>query len=163
MDSPSIVNGSLRNGSKSTSHSPHPPDTMPIQARDKIDEDLKQETVGADIVVKQEPGQPPKLARGFSQKVVVPQSRQLFTHLPDSTDHALDTFERIEACWYANKNMGYTEHAMECDCAEEWGKSSELLYPCATSRPRMEIPALSSKRLEIGGGIMTRAPLEPHH
>lgn len=79
-----------------------------------------QETIGGDIL-KQEPGQPPKLSRSSSQKVV-PRPPQLFDHLPNSTQDALATFEQIDACWYANKYMGYTEHAMECDCAEEWGK-----------------------------------------
>lgn len=84
---------------------------------------MKQETVGGDIVVKQEPGQPPKLSRSSSQKVARGPP-QLFSHLPDSTADALATFEQIESCWYANKYMGYTEHAMECDCAEEWGMYS---------------------------------------
>ncbi|KAK5798588.1 hypothetical protein VI817_004878 [Penicillium citrinum] len=78
-----------------------------------------QETVGGDILVKEEPGQPPKLSRSSSQKVTS-RPPQLFDHLPDSTQDALATFEQIDACWYANKYMGYTEHAMECDCAEEW-------------------------------------------
>ncbi|KAJ5081352.1 hypothetical protein NUU61_009616 [Penicillium alfredii] len=76
------------------------------------------ENVG-DLVVKQEPGQPPKLSRSSSQKVVS-RPPPLYTHLPDSTQDALATFEQIQACWYANKYMGYTEHAMECDCTEEW-------------------------------------------
>ncbi|KAJ5414550.1 hypothetical protein N7509_001177 [Penicillium cosmopolitanum] len=77
-----------------------------------------EETVGGDILLKQEPGQPPKLSRSSSQKVVS-RPPQLFDHLPDSTQDALATFEQIQACWYANKYMGYTEHAMECDCSEE--------------------------------------------
>lgn len=86
---------------------------------------MKQETVGGDIVVKQEPGQPPKLSRSSSQKIARGPP-QLFSHFPDSTADALATFEQIDACWYANKYMGYTEHAMECDCAEEWGMYSFL-------------------------------------
>lgn len=81
----------------------------------------KEEKVGGDITVKMEPGQPPKLSRSSSQKVVA-QPPQLFLHLPDSTAEAQSTFEVIETCTYANKYMGYTEHAMECDCAEEWGE-----------------------------------------
>lgn len=80
------------------------------------------EKLTGDILVKQEPGQPPKLTRSSSQKVVSRPPQQ-FAHLPDSTRDALATFEQTEACWYANKYMGYTEHAMECDCAEEWGES----------------------------------------
>ncbi|PYI10051.1 hypothetical protein BO78DRAFT_13243 [Aspergillus sclerotiicarbonarius CBS 121057] len=79
--------------------------------------------VGGDIIVKLEPGQPPKLTRSSSQKVVA-RPPQLFSHLPDSTAEAQATFDLMGTCTYANKFMGYTEHAMECDCAEEWGKSS---------------------------------------
>lgn len=85
------------------------------------DSTAKEEKVGGDITVKMEPGQPPKLSRSSSQKVVA-QAPQLFLHLPDSTAEAQSTFEVMETCTYANKYMGYTEHAMECDCAEEWGK-----------------------------------------
>lgn len=85
------------------------------------DSTAKEEKVGGDITVKMEPGQPPKLSRSSSQKVVA-QPPQLFLHLPDSTAEAQSTFEVMETCTYANKYMGYTEHAMECDCAEEWGK-----------------------------------------
>ena len=85
--------------------------------------DKLEEKVGGDIIVKLEPGQPPKLTRSSSQKVVA-RPPQLFSHLPDSTAEAEATFDLMDACTYANKFMGYTEHAMECDCAEEWGKSS---------------------------------------
>lgn len=93
----------------------------------KEDDDAigQDEKVGGDITVRLEPGQPPKLARSTSQKVV-PRPPQLFLDLPDSTKEARSTFEVMETCTYANKYMGYTEHAMDCDCAEEWGK---LLLP----------------------------------
>ncbi|KAI9374517.1 hypothetical protein BJX61DRAFT_540761 [Aspergillus egyptiacus] len=87
------------------------------------------EKVGGDISVKLEPGQPPKLARSSSQKVV-PRPPQLFSHLPDMTQEAQKTFEVIEACQYANKYMGYTEHAMECDCAEEWDTATSTNRAC---------------------------------
>ncbi|KAL4883073.1 hypothetical protein BJY04DRAFT_226832 [Aspergillus karnatakaensis] len=87
------------------------------------------EKVGGGISVKLEPGQPPKLARSSSQKVV-PRPPQLFLHLPDSTKEAQKSFEVIDYCQYANKYMGYTEHAMECDCAEEWDPSSSTNRAC---------------------------------
>ncbi|KAL2824008.1 hypothetical protein BDW59DRAFT_148048 [Aspergillus cavernicola] len=87
------------------------------------------EKVGGDISVKLEPGQPPKLARSSSQKVI-PRPPQLFSHLPDSTQEAQKMFEVIEKCQYANKYMGFTEHAMECDCAEEWDPSSSTNRAC---------------------------------
>ena len=46
----------------------------------------------------------------------------LFDDLPDATDKANSTYTVIDSCTYQNKYLGYTEHAMECDCAEEWGK-----------------------------------------
>ncbi|KAI1965929.1 histone methyltransferase set2 [Ophidiomyces ophidiicola] len=77
------------------------------------------EKVGGDIAVKQEPGQPLKLTRSASQKLPS-RAAPLFDHLDDVTAEASGTFQVIETCTYANKYMGYTEHAMDCDCAEEW-------------------------------------------
>ncbi|KAJ5693397.1 Histone-lysine N-methyltransferase H3 lysine-36 specific [Penicillium macrosclerotiorum] len=138
MGSSDATNGNeiLQNGrSERSSRSPLPPIKKEASADDeaaamKADSDsgamkdehentLKEETISGEIVVKQMPGQPPKLSRSSSQKVV-PRPPQLFSDLPDSTADALATFEQMDACWYANKYMGYTEHAMECDCAEEW-------------------------------------------
>lgn len=137
MDSPSVNGHALKNGRKSTSRSPYPAkpdtDTMPIK------DEPAEEKVGGDIVVKQEPGQPPKIARSASQKVV-PRPPQLFAHLPDSTKDALATFEQIPECIYANKHMGYTEHAMDCDCDEEWGKCWLFFTPSTLRRVR-NIPA----------------------
>lgn len=79
------------------------------------------------ISIKREPSQPPKLARSASQKVV-PRTPCLFDDLPDSTADARATFQTLEFCTYTNKNMGYTEHAMECDCNEEWGKLNPSYY-----------------------------------
>ena len=98
--------------SKSTSRHTTPSPTK--------DEDEAEQKVGGDITLKIEPGQPPKLTRKSSQKIV-PRTPQLFDDLPDSTDEATSTFEVMESCTYANKYMGATEHAMDCDCPEEWG------------------------------------------
>lgn len=54
----------------------------------------------------------------------VPRVAALFDHLPDATAEATSTFALMESCTYSNKYLGYTEHAMECDCSEEWGRSS---------------------------------------
>jgi [histone H3]-lysine36 N-trimethyltransferase len=83
--------------------------------------DMMTSSIGGDITFKQEPGKPPKLARSSSQKVVA-RPPQLFNHLPDSVNEACQTFEVIQGCIYGSKYMGHTEHAMECDCSEEWGK-----------------------------------------
>ena len=81
----------------------------------------KEEIVGGDITVKLEPGKPPKLSRSSSQKTVS-RPAPLFGDYPDHTDEAKDTFQVIPECLYSNKFIGSTEHGMECDCADEWGK-----------------------------------------
>lgn len=63
-------------------------------------------------------------ARKSSQK---PASRQapLFTEHPDKTKEACDAFQVIPDCLYGSKHMGSTDNdAFDCDCREEWGKSS---------------------------------------
>lgn len=49
----------------------------------------------------------------------------LFNDLPDATEEANSGYQVIESCIYQNKYLGYTEHAMDCDCTEEWGESSK--------------------------------------
>lgn len=88
---------------------------------EKDEDEQPEEKVAGSITLKLEPGHPPKLSRTASQKVV-PRPAPLFNHLPDSTAEATSTFQLIDDCTYASKYMGYTEHAMECDCTEEWGK-----------------------------------------
>lgn len=80
-----------------------------------------EETVGGDVTVKIEPGRPPKLSRSTSHKIEK-RPRQLFFDYPDNTAEACSTFDILKECTYANKHLGTTEHALECDCSEEWGK-----------------------------------------
>lgn len=90
----------------------------------KEDPDVKEETVGGEIVVKNEPGKPPKLARSSSQKILVPKkAANLFGDLPDKTTEATGIFQVIRDCIYQNKNIGHSEDdAFECECDEDWGK-----------------------------------------
>ena len=81
----------------------------------------REKIVGGDITLKMEPGQPPKLARSSTKKVVA-KVPQLFSHLADMTSKACSVFQTITECIYSSKWIGSTEHAMECDCSEEWGK-----------------------------------------
>ena len=121
--------------SSSSSSSPSLPPIAPTPADEAtMTKPSEEETRAGDMVVTQEPGQPPKLARSTSQKVV-PRAPRLFAHLPDRTQEALASFEKIEVSWYANKYMGYTEHAMECDCAEEWGKSRLFFHMSLRKNP----------------------------
>jgi len=92
-------------------------------AESPVDKDEHEEIVGGDITVKLEPGKAPKLSRSASQKIVS-RPPPLFLDAPDKTDEATSTFHVITDCVYAAKYLGSTEHALECDCAEEWGKSA---------------------------------------
>lgn len=86
-----------------------------------------EDIIGGDITVKQEPGQPPKLSRSSTKKMPS-RPPPIFSDLEDSTQDALKSFEPLSACIYANKYLGTTEHALECDCSEDWGKFVPLLY-----------------------------------
>lgn len=81
----------------------------------------EQETIGGDVTLKLEPGKPPKLSRSVSHKVEK-RPPQLFLESEDKTAEAVSTFELLPVCTYANKFLGTTEPALECDCSEEWGK-----------------------------------------
>ena len=82
-----------------------------------------EEIIGGEVTVKQEPGQPPKLSRSTSHKIAS-RAPPLFQDYPDKTKEAKGTFELISECSYTSKWIGSTEHdSMDCDCAEEWGKT----------------------------------------
>lgn len=108
--------------SKSTPHSPiKSSQTSQSPQNSDMSKSEHEETVGGAVTVKLEPGQPPKLARSSSHKVWS-RPAPLFDDSPSKTDEAKTKFEAIPACIYGSKYMGSTEHGMDCDCAEEWGK-----------------------------------------
>lgn len=82
---------------------------------------------GVDTIKKNESpdidSRPSRKANRASKKPV-PRIAPLFSDLPDATDEANKSYQVIDACLYQNKYLGYTEHAMECDCNEEWGQSA---------------------------------------
>lgn len=80
-----------------------------------------EETVGGGVTLKLEPGKPPKLSRTTSHKIER-RPPPLFFDYEDKTGEATSTFTILPDCNYARKDLGDTEHALECDCAEEWGK-----------------------------------------
>lgn len=87
-----------------------------------------EEVIGGDVTVKLEPGQPPKLTRSTSQRIVAGPS-QLFDDKPSKTAESKSHFQLIAECTYANKHLGYTEHgSMDCDCTEEWGMRDSTSY-----------------------------------
>lgn len=85
----------------------------------------EEEVVGGDITLKMEPGKTPKLSRTAPQRVVA-RPPPLFVDSVDATEEAKETFAVLAECSYANKHIGTTDPALECDCSEEWGGSSYL-------------------------------------
>lgn len=95
-----------RVGSAGTPHSP-----AVKQEDDKL---------AGDITVKVEPGQAPKLSRSSSKKMPLRPAPK-FLDCPDAGLEARRGFESLGSCTYANKYLGTTDPALECDCQEEWG------------------------------------------
>ena len=84
----------------------------------------QEEVVGGEVTVKQEPGQPPKLSRSTSRKILS-KPPQLYNNYADKTREAEGTFQVIPECSYTSKYIGSTEQdSMDCDCAEEWGMNT---------------------------------------
>lgn len=130
--SPSLPLAKIKSSQSSSSANSVKSDNTPLTPTDKKE---SEEKLAGEVTLKMEPGQPPKLARSSTQKAPA-KTAPLFDHLSDATDEAKTSFAVMEACTYANKYLGYTEHAMECDCSEEWSKSSSrshsnrsTLYP----------------------------------
>ncbi|KAL9107620.1 MAG: hypothetical protein Q9227_007523 [Pyrenula ochraceoflavens] len=124
--SPSLPPSKPKSDRSSSANSVKSHSTTSTPARNK--EEIE-EKVGGEVTLKMEPGQPPKLARSTSQKIA-PRTPLLFDHLRDATTEATSTFTLMESCTYSNKYLGYTEHAMECDCSEEWSPVSKSNHAC---------------------------------
>jgi SET domain-containing protein len=88
-----------------------------------------EETLGGDITLKMEPGKAPKLSRTASQKVIS-RPPPLYLDLPDSTSAAKQTFVVLPECTYANKTIGTTDPALECDCQEEYDTTTKTNHAC---------------------------------
>lgn len=125
MDTKSAPEKKERSASNSRSATPkgikrqHP---SPVKDESMAQSPLpKTEVVGGGVELRLDEYERPRLVRNQSQKVAR-RTPELFTDLPDATAQATSTFSILLDCVYANKQMGITEHALECDCAEEWGK-----------------------------------------
>lgn len=117
--------GSPRKLARTTSaHTPSKLSSIPQSPAIKPE---TEEMVGGDIMVKVEPGKAPKLSRSSSKKIPA-RAMQKFFDLPDASSDACRSFEKLKACTYANKYMGLTDAAYDCDCAEEWGKTHVVIY-----------------------------------
>jgi hypothetical protein len=90
---------------------------------------VHEETLGGDITLMAEPGKAPKLSRTASQKIMS-RAPPLYLDLPDATDAAKETFTVLPECTYANKHIGTTDPALECDCGEEWDAVEKVNHAC---------------------------------
>ncbi|KAL9014842.1 MAG: hypothetical protein Q9173_000509 [Seirophora scorigena] len=88
-----------------------------------------EEIIPSSVTLKQQPGQPPKLARSTSQKVIS-RTPPTFDDYPSRTDEAKGTFQVITGCSYSSKAIGATDHAMDCECTEEWDASVQVNTAC---------------------------------
>lgn len=107
------------------------PSRSPVKSQNIAQSPMpKEELIGGDVTLKQEPGKPPKLSRSTSHKVEK-RPPPLYTEYADATGEATKTFQVIHDCTYANKYLGSTDPALECDCAEEWGESPTSRAMCS--------------------------------
>lgn len=121
-----MVDSPRSTSSKSAHASPAEPSNASQSRRNSdMSRSKHEETIGGEVTVKLEPGQPPKLARSSSQKIWT-RPAPLFDDYPDKTAEARAIFEVIPNCIYGSKHMGSTEHGMDCDCNEEWGKPAYI-------------------------------------
>lgn len=122
LDLPTIMIDRADQARTTTDKSPQTPIHLPADGLiANMNAPPKEELLGGAITLKIEPGKAPKLSRAASQKIVS-RPKPLYHHLPDATADAKSTFDLLPECTYANKHIGTTEHALECDCSEEWGK-----------------------------------------
>ena len=85
----------------------------------------QEDMVGGDITVKVEPGQAPKLTRSSAKKLPLRPAPK-FLDVQDAGPETRKGFDVLATCTYANKFLGLTDPALECDCQEEWGESFGL-------------------------------------
>ncbi|KAF9732197.1 hypothetical protein PMIN06_011671 [Paraphaeosphaeria minitans] len=114
--------------SKSRSKSQSPVKQLPSDPSTP-EPNTQEEVLGGEITLKMEPGKAPKLSRTASHKIAS-RPPPLYLDLPDSTQDAKSTFDVLSECTYANKHIGTTEHALECDCSEEWDPNEQVNNAC---------------------------------
>lgn len=117
------TNGALVSSEKARNNASTPPSIKSEKTSQspQMMKDGSREVVGRETAVKLEPAHPPKLVRMASHKASL-RPVTLFDTYADKTEESKGTFQVIEACIYSSKQIGSTEQAMECDCAEEWSK-----------------------------------------
>ena len=117
------TNGALTSSGNAYTNpsTPSPIKSEKLSQSPQMMNDELHEAIGGETAIKLEPAHPPKLARMTSHKSP---SRPvtLFDSYADKTEESKGTFQVIGACIYSSRQIGSTEQAMECDCAEEWSK-----------------------------------------
>ncbi|KAL9007247.1 MAG: hypothetical protein Q9188_000050 [Gyalolechia gomerana] len=88
-----------------------------------------EDVIPSSVILKQQPGLPPKLARSTSQKVIARTPPTFHDH-PSKTNEAKATFQVIPRCIYSTKAIGATDHAMDCECSEDWDASTQVNAAC---------------------------------
>lgn len=122
-----------RSSSTSSSNRPLAGDREPFNAKAEPPETNGHDSTSTSPVKPEpkEPSKPAKSSRTASK--LPPRVAPLFNHFPDVKDEATSTFTVIDACTYQNKYLGFSEHALDCDCAEEWGEftmHTGIFTPC---------------------------------
>lgn len=128
------VGGDTSSSTKRQSRSPTKTTSM---APSPAAKDEPEDIVGGEVTLKLEPGKPMKLSRTSSHKVER-RPPPLYFDYEDKTREATSSFTVLPECHYANKYLGATEHALECDCAEEWGKSPAITF-CEYTHPNSHL------------------------
>ncbi|EXJ74345.1 histone-lysine N-methyltransferase SETD2 [Cladophialophora psammophila CBS 110553] len=123
---------SSRSSSASTSSSNRPPAADPDTSTAKTEpNEANGHHSTSTSPIKPEPKEPSKPARtSRTASKLPPRVAPLFNHLPDATQEATSTFTVIDACTYQNKYLGFSEHALDCDCSEEWDPSTRRNLAC---------------------------------
>ncbi|KIV90513.1 hypothetical protein PV10_07810 [Exophiala mesophila] len=130
-DYPSLGNMRLKaSASPSTSMSLSKP---PATARNDSSNAKKEpkEANGVTSPAKTEPREPVKPTKSSrTASKLPPRIAPLFDHVPDATAEATSTFTVIDACTYQNKYLGFSDHALDCDCSEEWDSIKNINHAC---------------------------------
>ena len=162
-------------GSSSSSQSPydkssHSASHSPAKGSDAAspatpsDTQRHEDIVGGEVTIKQEPGQPPKLSRSTSRKIVT-HPPHLYDECEDKTEEAKRCFQVIPACSYSSKYIGSSEQdSMDCDCTEEWGKATQAfvyfqIWPTitdASSQIAMRKPMQHVVQIQIVSIVLPR-------
>lgn len=126
----------LKHDSSSRSNTPQSASTKLKQTQRVSTSTPRPKSENDDAAVKSEtdsmykaesPIMPPSTSKkARNSKKPPPRVAPLFDHLPDATEQANSSYTVIDSCTYQNKYLGFTEHAMECDCQEEWGEFATL-------------------------------------